>query len=277
MIRGWICDGQLNLRFFTYCRLRWSKMKQKIGTDRIGHHLELWWRRERAHKGFFATAAAFGWILWEFAVESLPERRKQRYGDAEYDWDFRVNTTGGSVQGRDRFLGLLHSPYMPSEPGLFREILDTLLSVAQIDLREFVFIDLGSGKGRTLLMASNYSFRKIIGVELLPSLNVSAQENIAAYKSENQKCFAMESVCGDACEFAFPEEPFVLYLFNPLPEDGLIRVLRNLQASLEENPRDAFVLYHNPLLEKHLSNQSWLAKLTGTQQFAIYRFDSHAT
>jgi hypothetical protein len=257
--------------------LRWSRMKQENTTDRIAHHLAFWWKRERGHKGFLATAAAFGGILWEFVVESLPERRKQRYGDAEYDWDFHVNTTGGSVRGRDRFLGLLHSPYMPTEPALFHEILDTLLSVAPIDLRKFVFMDLGSGKGRTLLMASDHPFRKIVGVELLPSLHQSARENIAAYKSKNQKCFAMESVCGDACEFAFPEEPLVLYLFNPLPEDGLVCVLKNLQASLEKNPRDAFVLYHNPLLEEHLSNQRWLEKLTGTQQFAIYRFRLQAT
>lgn len=252
-------------------------MKHENGTGGIGHHLALWWRRESAQKGFLATATAFGGILWEFAIESLPERRKQRYGDAEYDWDFRVNTTGGSVRGRDRFLGLLHSPYMPTEPLVFHEILDKLLSASSIDLREFVFIDLGSGKGRTLLMASDYPFRKIVGVELLPSLHQSAQENIAAYKSENQKCFALKSVCGDACEFAFPEEPLVLYLFNPLPEDGLVRVLKNLQASLGENPRDGFVLYHNPLLEKHLSDQSWLEKLAGTQQFAIYRFRRPAT
>lgn len=174
-------------------------------------------------------------------------------------------------------MGLLHSPYMPTEPALFHEILDKLLSVAPVDLQEFVFIDLGSGKGRTLLMASDYPFLKIIGVELLPSLHQSTQENIAAYKSENQKCFAVESVCGDACEYAFPEESLVLYLFNPLPEDGLVRVLQNLQASLEKNPRDAFVLYHNPLLEKHLKNRPWLGKLAGTQQFAIYRVRLQAT
>ncbi|HEY1462626.1 MAG TPA: class I SAM-dependent methyltransferase [Terriglobales bacterium] len=252
-------------------------MKDENATDRIGRHVALWWKHERAQKGLLSSASAFARILWEFAVESLPERRKQRYGDAEYDWDFRVNTTGGSVRGRDRFLGLLHSPYMPTEPALFREILDKLLSVAPIDLRDFVFIDLGSGKGRTLLMASDYPFREIVGVELLPSLHQSAQENIAAYKSENQKCFALESTCGDAGEFAFPDGPLVLYLFNPLPESGLVRVLQNLQASLEKNPRDAFVLYHNPLLEKHLNDRSWLQKLAGTQQFAIYQFRFQAT
>ena len=247
--------------------LRWSVMKTDKGTSRLGHHFSIWWKRQ---DGFFIGVNALGGVLWEFAVGSLSERRKQRYGDAEYDWDFRVNTTSGSVQWRDRFLGLLHSPYMPTEPALFHEILGSLLQTIRVDLRSFVFIDLGSGKGRTLLMASDYPFKKIIGVELLPSLNEAAQANIAAYKSENQKCFALESICGDACEFTFPEEPLALYLFNPLPEDGLVRVLSNLQVSLEKNPRECFVLYYNPLLEKHLSNESWLKKISGTPQFVIY-------
>ena len=53
----------------------------------------------------------------------------------------------------------------------------------------FTFVDLGSGKGRTLLMASDYPFRRIIGVELLPSLHQIAQENLRQYKSESAEMF----------------------------------------------------------------------------------------
>ena len=67
-------------------------------------------------------------------------------------------------------------------------------------------------------MASEYPFRRIVGVELLPELHQIAQENLARYKSESQKCFALEAVCGDAIDFAFPVEPLVIFLFNPLPE-----------------------------------------------------------
>jgi len=40
-----------------------------------------------------------------------------------------------------------------------------------IDLSKFTFIDLGAGKGRALLMASDYLFQKIIGVEFMPELH----------------------------------------------------------------------------------------------------------
>lgn len=251
-------------------------MKHENETSAISRHLSLWWKRQHAEIGLVRTIQALGRVLWEFASDSLPEPRRQRYGDAEYDWDYRVNTTSGTVGWRDRFLGQLHSPYMPTEPGVFHEMMGQLTRL-ESNLEEFIFVDLGSGKGRTLLMASDYPFRGITGVELLPSLQRAAQENIAAYKSQKQKCLAIESVCADACTFQFPAAPLVLYLFNPLPEHGLVQALKNLEVSLEENPRKCFVLYHNPLLKQHFTRQPWLEKNYDTQQFAIYRFCNRAT
>ena len=75
------------------------------------------------------------------------------------------------------------------------------------------------------MMASDYPFRRIIGVELLPALNQVAQENLARYQNSSQKCFAIESVCADASSFPLPAAPLVLYMFNPFPELSLRRVL----------------------------------------------------
>ena len=144
------------------------------------------------------------------------------------------------------------------------------MAALRVDFAEFLFIDLGSGKGRTLLMASDYPFRKIMGVELLPELNQIAQENLRKYSSVDQKCQVLESICGDACEFQFPAEPIVLYLFNPVSESGLGRVIGNLERSLIENPRRVLVLYHNPEHEEILANNAQLKKIGGTHQYAIY-------
>ncbi|MGA8538462.1 MAG: class I SAM-dependent methyltransferase [Terriglobales bacterium] len=211
--------------------------------------------------------------LWTFVRESTPARRRQRYGDMEYDWEHRVNTTSGTVRWRDRLLGLFHSPYQPTDPALFHEMMASLAILSeQFAFNAFTFVDLGSGKGRTLLMASQYPFRRIMGVELLLALHQIAQENLARYKSESQKCFNLEAVRGDATDFSFPSEPLVLYLFNPLPEPGLRRVVTNLDQSLSAYPRDVYVLYHNPLLEEVLGGSTWLTKIGGTQQYSIYGF-----
>jgi hypothetical protein len=229
-----------------------------------------WWNDFAAHNGRVVATRRLLVMLWEFARDSTPERRRQSYGDVEYDWQYRVNTTSAGVGWRDRLLGIFHSPYQPTDGALFHEMLGALRGLIQSDFHDFVFVDLGSGKGRTLLMASDYPFRRIVGVELLAELHEIAKGNLRVYKSEAQKCFALESVCADATEFSFPVEPMVLYLFNPFPEAGLKRMIVYLENSLREHPRRVYVLYHNPLLEHLLSGNAAFRKIGGTHQYAIY-------
>jgi SAM-dependent methyltransferase len=229
-----------------------------------------WWKQNSKRRGFYPTLKRFISTLCEFVRESTPSRRRQRYGDVEYDWDFRVDTTAATVGWRDRLLGMFHSPYQPSEPVLFREMLACLMQAnPKLDFREFTFLDIGSGKGRALLMAADYPFRRILGIELLPELHRVAKENIGKYKSGAQQCFAIDCLLGDASEFPFPPEPTVLYLFNPLPEPGLVRMLGNLEQSLREHPRAVFILYHNPEFAHVLARSAVFTRIAGTHQYSI--------
>jgi len=234
-----------------------------------------WWTYAARFEGYFAATRRLAGVLWEFARDSTPERLRQRFGDADYDWDYRVNTTSGAVGWRDRLLGMFHSAYQPTDPAAFHEMLDALQQVPNsdqttINFRDFTFIDLGSGKGRTLLMASDYPFRRIIGVELLPTLHQIAEQNLREYKSESQKCFALESICADATGFPLPEDPLVIFLFNPFPESGMRRVAANLEETLRTHPRPVYVLYHNPLLEHALTENAVLSKIGGTHQYSLF-------
>jgi SAM-dependent methyltransferase len=236
-----------------------------------------WLKENSAREGPVVTFRRLFSSLWEFARESTPSRRRQRYGDVDYDWDFRVDTTSATVAWRDRLLGHFHSPYQPTEPTLFREMLDSLMQVTpKIILTEFTFIDIGSGKGRALLMASQYPFQRILGIELLPELHRVATQNISKYKSDSQQCFAIDCVLGDASKFDFPAEPTVLYLFNPLPESGLIRLINRLEDSLRRNPRPVFVIYHNPMLDHVLAQSSAFRKELSTHQFSIFASEPDA-
>ncbi len=225
-----------------------------------------WWKRETARRGTSAALGKLAGVFWEFILDSSPQRRRQRYGDADFDWDHRVDTTGATVGARDRLVGLLHSPYQPTEPGLFHEMMAAL----KIDFAESIFIDVGSGKGRALLLAADYPFRRIIGIELLTELDRIARANIAKYHSESQRCFAIEAVCGDAGDFSFPSEAMVVYLFNPLPDAALATMLDNLEASWRKTPRSITVLYHNPVLEHLFHGRSPWRKVGGTHQYSIF-------
>jgi SAM-dependent methyltransferase len=236
--------------------------------------LAIWWRKESAQASTLTVLHRLLTLGWEFARDSLPERRRQRYGDIDYDWEHRVDTTSATVSWRTRLLGLLNSPYQPVSPEQFREMMAALALHlgAKSDFSQFTFIDIGCGKGRALLLATEYGFRRIIGIELLPELERIAHENVRAFKRRGENT-EIDLICGDATTFNFPAEPLVVFLFNPLPEPALRTFLQNLESSLRQNPRRLWMIYANPDFEKEklVAGSPLLAKLGGTHQYSLFR------
>ena len=230
-----------------------------------------WWRRERSAAGVLPSLHKLARLGWEFVRDSMPDRRRRRYGDVDYDWENRVNTTSAVVSGRTRLLGMLNSPYQPIEPDLFREMMKAL----PIEFARFTFVDIGSGKGRALLLAADYGFKRIVGVELLPELNEVARENVRRILDGRPGSAAIEIISQDAVEFALPEEPLVVFLFNPLPEAGLRKFVARLEASVRANPRAGYVVYANPVLESILEDSSLVEKVAATHQFSMFCFRAH--
>jgi hypothetical protein len=111
------------------------------------------------------------------------------------------------------------------------------------ELSDATFIDIGSGKSRTLLLASHYNFASIVGVEFARELVAIARANIAAYSNPRQKCRALSVIEGDAAAYAFPATPLVVYFYNPFSKEVFDLVLANLAGSLQKKPRRCFVVY----------------------------------
>jgi SAM-dependent methyltransferase len=224
--------------------------------------LVAWWRRQRRERSALSTFGLLIAIFSEFLRDSLPDHRRQRFGDMDYDWEHRVDTTSGTVGWRTRLFGLLNSPYQPIPAEEFRAIMDSLA----VDFRQFTFIDIGSGKGRALLLATEYGFRRIIGIELLPELDRVARENVQKLRVKAN----IELVCADATEFSFPVEPTVVFFFNPLPESSLRRLVRNIEESLRHNPHAFYVAYANPVLEHTLTTSPLFRKAFGTPHYSVF-------
>lgn len=226
-----------------------------------------WWHRERQNAGARSSVLQLVGLCWELVRESMPDRRRQRYGDAEYDWEYRVDTTSATVGWRTRFRGLLHSPYQPVDPELFRTIMNAL----NIDFPKFTFADIGSGKGRALLLASEYPFERIVGVELLPELNQIARQNIRKFSSHLQRCSNIKAVLGDATEFGFPPDPLVVFLFHPLSEADFRHLMINLAGSMREFPRPVYLIYAHPVFESIVQASRLFEKFGGTDQYSLFR------
>lgn len=226
------------------------------------------WRDSIRHYGLPKTLKQTAQALWRLLLEYLPGRRKTKFGDLDYDFDHMVDTTRANVGFRTQlFAALTGHQYFPTEPWLFEEIMSAL----PINSDQFTFIDLGSGKGRVLVMASAYPFRKIIGVEFMPGLHQAALENIARLPADVRGVCSFESLCMDARDFRFPPGPLVVYLFNPFPEPVLAAVLEHLRQSLADHPRPVFLAYRFPEFEALLKKCAWLEKLAGTGQWTVYQ------
>jgi len=135
------------------------------------------------------------------------------------------------IQSRNESVGVR---YQPSPVQVCEELFASL----PIRYEDFTFIDLGAGKGRVLLLASRFPFKRIIGVEFARKLVETARSNI-----ERFGCRA-EVVHSDAAEYRFPSDNLVIYLYNPF---GL-QVLHPILISLREisNTREVYLLYLNP-------------------------------
>jgi len=96
-----------------------------------------------------------------------------------------------------------------------------------------------------VLLASDYPFPRIIGVEYAEPLHRAAVENIQRYRSTGQRCHDIESVCADAMAFQPPDSPLVCLFFNPFDDATTARVLDNLRESVQSSPRPCLVLYVN--------------------------------
>lgn len=169
---------------------------------------------------------------------------------AEFDARFGVDT-GGFIHPTELALNhpnQIHAvSYRGSDPKYFSDAIAGL----PIDYSRFVFIDFGSGKGRALLLAKQFPFKRIVGVEFSEELHRIAEENIRRFPSDARERQEVESLCCDATEFALPEDPLVCYFCNPFDAVVMQQICHNIEESLARTPRDLWIVYYNPK-EAHL-------------------------
>lgn len=129
--------------------------------------------------------------------------------------------------------------YYATAPSLFHGALakwQATLPAGGPGLRHYTFVDLGTGKGRVVLMASGYPFRAVRGIELNPALVRTSRRNLRRWTS------AGHAVCPDVRvdqgDVLGPElerildasAPVVLFLFNSFGADLLRPLLHKLAA-----------------------------------------------
>ncbi len=170
--------------------------------------------------------------------------RVDEFFDHTHDIDTRGITTMAELQivGQHRLYGL---PHIASDPDEFSEALASL----RIRHEDYFFIDLGSGKGRALLLALSFPFPRIIGVEFAFELHRTAQANLMRFAATHGDVSRISLVHNDAAEFELPPVPLVIYLYNPFSGYVMKKVVDRVLRSYSDLPRPIYIIYANAFLE----------------------------
>jgi len=213
-------------------------------------------------------------VLITFLAYS-PER------DRSFDRRHGTDTSGAvepsSLGIADKTLREKAILYLPSPARVTRWMLENI----GLDHRQFSFVDLGCGKGRVLLVASEYPFQRIVGVDISSELSEIARRNDAQYRSSTRKCREMRVETKNVLAFDFPEGNVLVHLYHPFDPELTGMALRRLGESLVVRPRRvvvAYLLYTGAVncVTEVLASIPWLRQrryeqsITGTYDWLFY-------
>lgn len=158
-----------------------------------------------------------------------------RYGTRTTGWE-ELNTL--TVLGPNKAHG---ERYQPTRAWELRELF------RRIQLpNKGTFVDIGSGKGRVLILAAEYGFQRLIGVEFSKALCDVAEDNLRRYRSRTAMNFDCRIIHSDAMDYEFDPTTRVIFLFNPFDRvvmESVAGKIRDLQAN---TPESLYLIYNNP-------------------------------
>lgn len=160
--------------------------------------------------------------------------------------------------------------YYGVAPSILHGVIDLWLRecAPQQPIERTVFLDVGAGKGRAMMLASQYPFLRVEGVELNTELAAAAERNLQLWR-ESELANALAPVTlhqADATSYPLPTEATLAYLFHPFEEKLLRRFLRHIARSLREHPRPFDLVYvnaeHDSLLDRHRGlRRLWMGRV----------------
>jgi SAM-dependent methyltransferase len=227
--------------------------------------------------------------------------------------------TSGLVPAAHLVTGHPNDEHVTAYYGVAPSILRALIAhwretVPPYPIGHYTFLDIGAGKGRGLLVASEFRFRKVVGIELNPAMAAIARQNaahwIGSHESDSTapQLAPIEIVEGDVLDFDLPATPMLLFLFHPFEAPVLRQLLRRIETQFAQRPLNATrpaldliyvnaecanVLDRNPAFtqlfldnvkmsaEDHAADREAIARQrdygsTGDEECAIYRYTGRA-
>ena len=144
------------------------------------------------------------------------------------------------------------SPYEAVNYYLLEKLLTSFRKLSDVTS----IIDLGSGKGRAMVVAAHFGFTNITGVEFAQELCAESSENMK--KVQHKFPGIHWKVINDNVEhFTIGANDSAFFMFNPFTVEVLRSFLVNLEKSCRQFPRTIWFLYASPLHKQLLVNNGY--------------------
>lgn len=108
-----------------------------------------------------------------------------------------------------------------------------------------VFVDLGSGKGRSLLIAGRLPYKRVVGVEIDKELSRLATRNIDRAR-RRLRAETVECLTASVLEWPVPDDASVIFMFNPFIGQTFSAAMTRIFESYDRNPRPLHIIYEHP-------------------------------
>jgi SAM-dependent methyltransferase len=159
-------------------------------------------------------------------------------------------------------------PYQPTRVWPLRKMLKTL-EPSLPNTR--ALLDIGCGKGRVLIVASEFGFDVVRGVEISKDLCEIAERNCSRSQRSTGNVTVFEVVQCDAVEYKIRADENVFFMFNPFDRPTLDAVLGNICESVSRFPRKVILIFNNIRYPEPFEAAGCL-QVCGEYSFSGHRF-----
>ena len=164
--------------------------------------------------------------------------------------------TGGLIPAGELVTGHSSDAFVTAYYGVAPSIVRNLVELWQETkpahaMERYTFVDIGAGKGRAILVASELPFKQVIGVELNPAMADIAQQNVDHWTESSKgdptavRHAPVRLVEQDALEFEFPKTPCVAFMFHPFEAPLMKKLLTRMEKQFAKRAGELDLLYVN--------------------------------
>lgn len=114
--------------------------------------------------------------------------------------------------------------------------------------RHLRFVDFGCGLGRACILAAEYGFERVTGVELAPELCVGARENVTQCRPPAGKLSPITILQMDVLDYCEGTEDDVVFMFRPFSCEFFQIVLDKLVARAGSRRQPIMVIYSERMM-----------------------------